>query len=58
MVTTVCYKKTDVWQTREEAIDFFFEGMIATEGSAESMRYERIVVQLVMGADYATDEED
>ena len=58
MITTVCYRQKDVWQTRKEAMDFFLEGMIATMGSAESTRYERIYCQLAAGADFATDEEN
>lgn len=58
MVTTVCYRKKEVWNTRKEAMDFFFEAMCATMGSAESLRYETIYCQLATGKNFATDEED
>ena len=57
MVTTICYGKKDVWPTRQKAMDFFWEGMIACLGSSEGERYGRIYSRLAAGADIATDED-
>lgn len=55
-VTTVCYGKTDTYETRQEAIDFYKDCVRHSEG-AERDRYVRIVMQLEDGAMHATDEE-
>ena len=55
-VTTKCYGEQRVWDSRQEAMDFFLEGMLACEGS-EADRYSRIYAQLKDGAQYASDED-
>lgn len=55
-VTTVCYGETTVWDTRQEAMEYFADGMANCEGSEQS-RYASIYCQLAEGSRYATDEE-
>lgn len=57
MVKVTCYRQTETWNSRQEAMDFYLEGMIACMGSSEGGRYARIYTQLAMGADTATDED-
>ena len=54
-VTTVCYGEERVWDSREEAKNFFLEGLKATEGS-ERERYAAIYTKLILGKNYCTDE--
>lgn len=54
-VTTVCYGETKVWDSRDEALQYFLEGMTCCEGS-ESQRYALIYSRLQNGSYYATDE--
>lgn len=56
MITTVCYGKERTWKTREEAMSFFLEGMMACEGS-EQERYSNIYMKLQLGLDYCSDKE-
>jgi len=53
-VVVTCGFKTKVWE-RQEAIDFFLEGMMWCEGS-ERDRYTNIYLQLIEGAKEASDE--
>ena len=53
-VTTVCYGEEKVWDSRQEAMDYFLEGVMACDGS-ERDRYATIYSQLAEGANYATD---
>lgn len=53
-VTTVCYGQERSWRSKQEAIDFFLEGIDNSEGS-ERQRYENIVLKLQNGETYATD---
>ena len=55
-VKTVCYGKEEVWDSRDEAMAFFLEGMISSEGS-ECERYTKIYTELSMGRSVCTDEE-
>ena len=55
-VKTVCYGKEEVWDSRDEAMAFFLEGMISSEGS-ECERYTQIYTELSMGKSVCTDEE-
>ncbi len=55
-VKTVCYEKTDEWNTREEAEQFFLRAMASSEGS-ECNRYVNIYTQLKMGKEVCTDED-
>ncbi len=54
-VTTQCYGEKKTWDRREDALEFFLEGMLNTEGSEQS-RYASIYSQLKAGADFASDE--
>lgn len=54
-VRTICYGKTDVWDSRKEAIAHFEEGISMSEGS-EQDRYVKIVTELKLGMEVATDE--
>lgn len=55
-VTTVCYGEKQVWISRKDAMDFFLDGMMNSEGS-EAERYTRIYTQLCEGSTFATDED-
>ena len=55
-VKTLCYGKEEVWDSRDEAMAFFLEGMISSEGS-ECERYTKIYTELSMGKSVCTDEE-
>lgn len=55
MVKTICYGQEKEWASREEAMEFFANGIIASEGS-EQERYCAIYEQLQDGCDVATDE--
>lgn len=55
-ITTVCYGETTIWNNRRAAMNHFFEGILATEGS-EQARYTRIYCALKDGLNYCTDEE-
>lgn len=55
-VTTICYNQIRHWDNRQDAIDFFYDGMVSTEGS-ESDRYQKIYGELISGEKICTDEE-
>jgi hypothetical protein len=54
-VTTICYGKEDVWDSRKDAIAHFEEGIMMSDGS-EQDRYVKIVTELKLGMEVATDE--
>ena len=54
-VTTICYGKEKVWDRREDAIQFFLQGMECSEGS-ERDRYSNIFLKLIEGMDVCTDD--
>lgn len=56
-ITTICYGKKDTWESREEAKAFFLQAMAGSEGS-EQQRYTNIYIQLCMGMNECSDEED
>ena len=56
-VITVCYGEEKLWDSREEAKNFFLEGLKATEGS-ERERYAVIYTKLILGKNYCTDDLD
>lgn len=56
-VTTVCNGQKRVWDSREEALAFFLEAMMNSDG-AEHDRYSGIYIQLQNGLSYCTDGED
>lgn len=53
--TTVCYGQLRNWKTVDEALAFFLEGMMNSEGS-ERDRYATIYSKLKCGELFATDE--
>ncbi len=53
--TTVCYGKTKNWNTMDEALSYFLEGIMNSEGS-ERERYATIYSKLKSGLLFATDE--
>lgn len=55
-VKTICYGEEKVWDSREEAMDFFFQGMMASEGS-EQQRYNNIYLKLRLGMEVCSDED-
>ena len=55
MVTVVCYGKKETWNSREAAMDFYFDAMLGTEGS-EQERYTKIFMELYSGKSVCTDE--
>ena len=54
-VTTICYGTERVWDNREEAIAYFLDGMVASEGS-EQERYTNIYLALKAGNKVCRDE--
>ena len=56
-VVTVCYGERKEWDTRDEALRFFKEGMVCSEGS-ERERYTNIVLALEAGEKEAFDYDD
>lgn len=55
MIKTNCYGRIDEWKDRGQAVRHFMECASASEGS-ERERYTTIILQLLEGAVYATDE--
>lgn len=53
-VTTICYGEKQTWQTRKQAMDFFFKAMMESEGS-EQNRYATILSQLQLGLTVCND---
>ncbi len=54
-VKTICYGKEQIWDFRTDAIRHFKEGIASSEGS-EQDRYVKIVTELELGMEVATDE--
>ena len=54
---TVCYGQREYWRSRKEAVDYFLEGISASDGS-ECERYSKIYVELICGKNVCTDEYD
>ena len=54
-VKTICYGKEREWDSREEAMNFFLEGMCSSEGS-EFERYAKIYTELTLGLEVCSDE--
>lgn len=50
-VVTICYNKKKKRPNRQDAIEFFYDGMMSTEGS-ESDRYQKIYGELIFGEKY------
>ena len=54
-VTVTCYGISRIWQSRNDALEFYTQGMFECEG-AESERYKRIVGRLLAGDNPVTDD--
>ena len=54
-VVTVCYGIRDYWRSRKEAVDYFLEGISASDGS-ECERYSKIYAKLICGKTVCSDE--
>ena len=54
-VITVCYGKRVYWKSRNQAAEYFLEGIDATEGS-ERERYSKIYAELIRGETVCSDE--
>lgn len=54
-VKTICYGEEREWDSREEAMNFFLEGMCFSEGS-EFERYAKIYIELTLGLEVCSDE--
>ena len=55
-VTVICYGKKQVWDSRQNAVEFYLEGMMCCEG-AERDRYTNIYLDLISGKSVCTDED-
>lgn len=53
----ICYNDEEVWDSREEALEFYMKAMAGSEGS-EQERYAKIVAELAMGKAVCTDGEE
>lgn len=53
-VTTVCYGKEEIFDSREDAVSFYLKAVAGSEGS-EQERYIKILVELSEGKDFCTD---
>ena len=56
-VTTICYGKIKVWDSRKEAADFFLRCIAGPEG-AECERFPAIYAQLLAEGGICSDEEN
>ena len=54
IVVTVTYGKTRQWETRKEAMDFFWDAILNSEG-AERDRYITVYAQLKDGMAFCSD---
>ena len=54
---TVCYGQREYWRSRKEAVDYFLEGISASDGS-ECERYSKIYAELICGKTVCTDDYD
>lgn len=52
-VATVCYGERQVWKSRREAMNYFLEGMMCSEGSEQ--RYATVYSKLVAGEKECSD---
>ena len=53
-VKTICYKREREWESRADAISFFKDCVVNSDGSEQS-RYITIVQQLMAGAVVSSD---
>jgi len=54
-VTTVCYGESEMWESREDAIRFYRRCAAGSEGH-EQERYKTILMKLLAGLDYCSDD--
>lgn len=54
-VRITCYGRTETWDSREEALEFYGRAMAGCEGS-ERERYSRIFTHLMSGSEECSDE--
>ena len=54
MVDVICYGQRETWNSRQDAIKFFFEGMMCCDG-AERDRYTNVYLDLMNGKDVCSD---
>ena len=52
---TVCYGQREYWRSRKEAVDYFLEGISASDGS-ECERCSKIYAELICGKTVCSDE--
>lgn len=55
MIKIICYGRTEEWESREEAIEYFGQAAMCTEGS-ERERYMNIYFDLLDGKEICIDE--
>lgn len=55
-VKVTCYGKSETWDSRKEAADFYLKAIAGSEGS-ECERYTKIYTELLMGLSECSDEE-
>lgn len=55
-ITTICYGHIDKWEDRTEAVKYFYGCANASDG-AERERYVNVMMELMAGANLATDGE-
>lgn len=53
-ITTICYGRIDKWDSRVDAVKYFYECASCSDG-AEKERYMNIMMDLMAGASLATD---
>ena len=56
-ITTICYGEKQVWDSRQEAADYFLQAIAGSEGS-ECETYANIYSQLISGKNTCSDLED
>lgn len=57
VIKTICYGQEKLFDSKREALDFYFEAVSSSEG-AERERYENIIHQLNAGKTYCLDSEN
>ena len=56
-VTVICYGKSEVWDSRKEAADYYLQAIAGSEGS-ECERYVTIYTKLLLGDTVCSDSFD
>ena len=54
-IKVTCYGDTEEWEDRQQAIEFYLKGVMASEGS-EQARYSKILAELSAGMEECSDE--